>query len=89
MAKTKNEWQVQEAKAHFSEVIRRAHRDGPQRITTHGRHAVLVVAEEQYAAAPEYDNLADLLLDSPLRGRRLKLDRKPDFGRDVKLWPAT
>jgi hypothetical protein len=32
-----NRWILQNAKARFSELVRRAHSDGPQRVTVHGR----------------------------------------------------
>ena len=44
-------WKLQDAKAHFSEVVRRARTDGPQRVTVHGKDAVVVVATEDYANA--------------------------------------
>lgn len=36
-------WSLQEAKARFSEVVRRAESDGPQKITLHGRHAATLI----------------------------------------------
>ncbi len=42
-------WKLQDAKAHFSEVVRRARTDGPQRVTMHGKDAVVIVAAEDYA----------------------------------------
>ena len=36
-------WRLQDAKARFSEVVRMAHRDGPQVVTLHGRDAVVVI----------------------------------------------
>ena len=41
-------WQVQTAKARFSEVFRRARTEGPQRITRQGKEGVVMVAEEHY-----------------------------------------
>src|SRR5260370_41411912 len=41
-------WQLQSAKAKFSEVFRRARNEGPQRITRQGKEGGGVVAEEQY-----------------------------------------
>jgi prevent-host-death family protein len=42
-------WSLQEAKAKFSEVVRRAQTEGPQTVTVHGQPAVVVTA----AAAPK------------------------------------
>jgi prevent-host-death family protein len=41
-------WQLQDAKARFSEVVRRAKLEGPQHVTVHGREEVVVVGAEDY-----------------------------------------
>jgi len=41
-------WRLQDAKARFSEVVRLAHRDGPQVVTLHGRDAVVVVDAAEF-----------------------------------------
>jgi antitoxin Phd len=83
------EWQLQEAKARFSEVFRLARECGPQRVTKHGREAVIVIPAEEYARLSESEarkgTLADFFAASPLRGSGIDLDRPRDFGRDVKL----
>ena len=42
------QWQLQDAKARFSEVFRLARSRGPQRITKHGKEAVVVIPTEEY-----------------------------------------
>ena len=42
------EWQLQQAKQQFSEVVRRALEDGPQVVTRHGREAVVVVSAAEF-----------------------------------------
>ena len=37
-------WSLQEAKAKFSEVVRRAQTEGPQVVTVHGKEAVTITA---------------------------------------------
>ena len=37
-------WSLQEAKAKFSEVVRRAQTEGPQTVTVHGKPAVTIQA---------------------------------------------
>lgn len=37
-------WPLQEAKAKFSEVVRRAQSEGPQTVTVHGQPAVIITA---------------------------------------------
>lgn len=42
-------WRLEEAKARFSEVVRRAREAGPQHVTVRGRDAVVVLSAETYA----------------------------------------
>jgi prevent-host-death family protein len=42
-------WKLQDAKARFSEVVRLAQTEGPQRVTVHDREAVVIVDAGQYA----------------------------------------
>lgn len=83
------EWQLQEAKARFSELFRLAREQGPQRVTKHGREAVVILQAEEYArlAQPKTGkrSLADFFAASPLRGSGIDLDRPRDFGREIKL----
>ncbi|HEX6084501.1 MAG TPA: type II toxin-antitoxin system prevent-host-death family antitoxin [Thermoanaerobaculia bacterium] len=70
-------WALQDAKARFSEVVRKAKTEGPQRITVHGREEVVVVAVEEYRRLMGERTgaaLVKLLRDSPLRD--LELDRE-------------
>ena len=41
-------WPLQDAKARFSELVRRVRSDGPQHVTVHGHDAVVVVAAEEF-----------------------------------------
>jgi prevent-host-death family protein len=42
------EWQVQEAKQRFSELLRSAHDDGPQIVTRHGAEVAVVLDIAEY-----------------------------------------
>jgi prevent-host-death family protein len=46
-------WQLQEAKQRFSELVRRAEREGPQVVTRHGEEVVVVVPVEEYRRISE------------------------------------
>lgn len=46
--KASGSWALQDAKARFSELVRRVHRDGPQHITVYGRDEVVVVSAEEF-----------------------------------------
>ncbi len=41
-------WLLQDAKARFSELVRRVRTEGPQHVTVHGRDEVVVVAAEEF-----------------------------------------
>jgi len=82
-------WQIQSAKARFSEVFRRARTEGPQRITRQGKEGVVMVAEEQYdrlvGKSHQPKNLVQFFRQSPLVGVALDLERDRDPGRDTDL----
>jgi antitoxin Phd len=88
-AATGESWQIQSAKARFSEVFRRARTEGPQRITRQGKEGVVMVAEEQYerlvGKSHQPKNLVQFFRQSPLVGVDLNLERDPDPGRDTDL----
>jgi prevent-host-death family protein len=82
-------WQVQTAKARFSEVFRRARTEGPQRITRQGKDGVVMVAEEQYdqlvGKSHQPKKLVQFFRESPLVGVKLDLERSRDMERDLEL----
>jgi antitoxin Phd len=82
-------WQVQSAKARFSEVFRRARTEGPQRITRQGKDGVVMVAEEQYdqlvGKSHQPRSLVQFFRESPLVGVELDLERSRDPERDIEL----
>lgn len=78
-------WQLQAAKQHFSELVERARRDGPQVVTKHGKEAVVVVSAEDYrrlrGGGP---SLIDFIRSAP-DFDALQLDRAEDRGRDIEI----
>lgn len=82
-------WQIQTAKARFSEVFRRARTEGPQRITRQGKDGVVMLAEEQYerlvGKSHQPKSLVQFFRASPLVGVELDLERDRDAGRDIEL----
>jgi antitoxin Phd len=83
------EWQVQTAKARFSEVFRRARTQGPQRITRQGKEGVVMISDEQYdelaGRAHQPKTLIEFFRQSPLVGVELDVERQKDEGRDIEL----
>ena len=41
-------WPLQDAKARFSELVRKARNEGRQHVTVHGRDEVVVIAADEY-----------------------------------------
>jgi prevent-host-death family protein len=81
-------WRLQDAKARFSELVRRAHSDGPQHVTLHGRDAVVVIdAEEFHRLQGERTGqlLIDALQASPCRESEIEPRRSIMPVRDVML----
>ena len=81
-------WTLRDAKAKFSEVIKRVHTDGPQRVSVRGEREVVIVAAEEYQRLKGYESgqvLIDALAASPLRD--VDFDREPYRApvRDIEL----
>lgn len=61
------QWQMQEAKARLSEVVKRAQSEGPQDITMHGRSVAVVLSREAFEQlAGNEDSLVEFMQKSPL-----------------------
>jgi prevent-host-death family protein len=79
-------WTVAEAKARFSELLQRAQAEGPQRITRHGRTTAVVVSPSEWEKKNERkENLAEFLMNSPLRNSGLRVKRLPMKMRKLEL----
>jgi len=79
-------WQLQEAKSKFSQVVREAQTSGPQVITVHGKEAVVVISADEYKCMTrQKGSLLDFFQSSPLVGSDLDLERDQDLGRDIEL----
>jgi prevent-host-death family protein len=82
-------WQLQDAKARFSEVVKRAREQGPQHVSVRGAPAVVVLSEEAYdALTAQRPSLVDHILDGPAWPDDLVErinDRARDSGRDIEL----
>jgi antitoxin Phd len=82
-------WQLQTAKARFSELFRLARTQGPQHITRQGKESVVLISEEHYAQlagrAHQPRSLFQFFRESPLVGVELDLERDPVEARDVEL----
>ena len=88
VAKTPGRWALQDAKARFSEVVRKAKNEGPQQITVHGREEVVVVSVEEYRRVrgePTGEVLVKVMQDPRARGLRFEHEGTRAPVRRVKL----
>jgi len=79
-------WKLEDAKARFSEVVRHACEEGPQRVSVRGHDAVVVISVEEFERltpgkprVPFVEFMESLHLDG------LDLHREVDRGRDIEL----
>ncbi len=84
-----HEWQLQDAKNRFSELVRRAQAERPQTVTVHGKPAAVVLSPDAYAALTKSrPSLAEFLLSGPAWPDDLVdliNERARDTGRDTDL----
>lgn len=78
-------WQMQTAKARFSELVKNASQEGPQTITAHGRSVAVVVSPELFnRLSGGEQSLVDFMQDSPLQGRDdIEFERSASLPRDI------
>jgi prevent-host-death family protein len=85
------DWQLQDAKNRFSEVVKRARDEGPQTVTVHGQRAAVVVSAQTFDTLTKPQvSFADFLLgeaqgQAPWPDDVVEAinDRSKDAGRDV------
>jgi len=81
-------WRLQDAKARFSEVVRRVRSEGPQHVTVHGRDAVVIISAEEFHRLKGNvtgKTLIAALQASPFREVDIEPERNPMPVREVKL----
>ncbi len=82
----KHSWQVQEAKARFSELVRDAAVSGPQTITVRGRRAAVVLSADDYDRLKRpRPSMAEFLRASSRVGVDLDIKRDRSLPRDIDL----
>jgi prevent-host-death family protein len=83
-----SQWLLQDAKARFSELVRRVRSEGPQRVTVHGRDEVVVISAEEFRRLKGEltgKALIAAMQASPRRGIDIEPRRKRMPVRDVSL----
>ena len=81
-------WQIQEAKAKLSEVIKNARQSGPQEITSHGKPVAVVLSKEAYdRLTGNHVSLVEFIRNSPLCGMdELSFEREDSLTREESLF---
>ena len=79
-------WQLQEAKARLSEVVKKAAKEGPQKITVHGESAAVVISSKEYERLKRLkESFVQFMRRSPLYGLELDLRREQTLTRDEEV----
>jgi antitoxin Phd len=80
-------WSLQDAKARFSEVVRQAREQGPQRVTYRGEDAVVVIDVDDLRKLMPTERPRQSLVEFLQESGLAEIDavREMDRGRDVAL----
>ena len=80
-------WQMQEAKAHMSELVKLAQTQGPQGITMHGRSIAVVLSREMYdKLTGNMESLLAFMQRSPAHDlEELRFERDKSLTREVEF----
>ena len=81
-------WLLQDAKARFSELVRRVRSEGPQHVTVHGRDEVVVLSAEEFRRLKGTQTGAALIAaiqSSPYRDLEIEPSRAAMPVREVRL----
>ena len=87
--RARSNWQLQDAKARFSELVKKAREQGPQHVSVRGEPAVVVVSEEDFTRlTSSRPSIVDHILEGALWPDDLvdAINARPgDTDRDVVL----
>lgn len=79
-------WQLQEAKAHLSEVVRLCTQQGPQVLTVRGKEEAVLISKKDYERLTgAKQNLFDFMRQSPLKGLEISVERDRSQIREIDL----
>lgn len=79
-------WQLQEAKAQLSEVVRLCSVEGPQVLTVRGKEQAVVISKADYdKLLGTKPNFTEFMAASPLKGIELNLERDNSAARELDL----
>jgi prevent-host-death family protein len=83
-----NIWNIKDAKSRLSEIVDRALVQGVQIVTRQGKEVVAVIPFEEYERLTRRTgSLAQFLLNSPLSGSELTIERDKSVPRTSDIEP--
>ena len=86
MSAAEKSWALQDAKARFSNVVKKAENEGPQFISVRGKPSVVVISQGDYfALIATHETLVDFFRRSPLVGVRFSVKSNRSLPRDIEL----
>ena len=78
-------WQLQEAKAKFSELVRMAETE-PQVVTMRGRPAVVIVSQREYLKlGKQKPSFLELMQSAPFTDLEIDTERDRSLAREIDL----
>ena len=81
-----SEWQLQEAKGNFSQLVKRAAGGDAQVVNVHGKQTAVVISAEEYARLTRRrGKLSSALLRPELGAEDIDFTRSRDTGREIEL----
>jgi len=82
----KRVWQLQEAKARLSEVIKQASKEGPQTITMRGEPTAVIISRDEYERLKyPRESFIDFMRKSPLYGVDIDMKREQTMTRETDI----
>jgi prevent-host-death family protein len=79
-------WQLQDAKARLSEVIKSAVQEGPQEVTVRGKPSAVILSVETYQAMKKQrPDFVSFMQQSPLQSEDIVIQRTASLTRDISL----
>ena len=79
-------WQLQEAKARLSELIKTVANKGPQEISVRGKTEVVVISKTDYdKLIGSEEDFYTFMRNSPLKGISIDTKRDKSLGRDFEF----
>jgi prevent-host-death family protein len=79
-------WQIQDAKQRFSEVLRAAATGGPQIVTRHGKEIAVVIDIDEYRQLRgQSSSFMAFLRADPIADDTFEIERQSDLPREIDL----